>query len=402
MNKYEEAYRLCLKKIEIHMEEFPKKEISEYGANTTGDFYKDSHVSSFFKQNNWLASCITGLAPLAYRTEKDPRYLKWANQFKEDYRKKVFDTPLETMHDIGFLYFPYSIAMYQITGDEDHKKSAIKAADELLKRFDINGRYIDAWARMDWRVQGHNREFGRMIVDCMMNVIILLWAWKMTGHEMYKSVAVAHIESTKKYLLRPDDSVIHSCIFDVETGKMLGESNTCGYADGSHWARGTSWAVYGFALAAKYLNNDEYYDISMRLAKKFISCLDEGQYTPIWDFRLPKDKPAIYCGKQPNDNTTWDITKYENRKFAVDASSVGIISGGMMELMDYGKHHDFDDYVDGGLAEVIDKYLNRDENLPAFIGYQNGSMTYTTYGDYFFLEALQRRIFNTPNCWSTF
>ncbi len=40
---------------------------------------------------------------------------------------------------------------------------------------------------------------------------------------------------------------------------------------------------------------EEYLETSINLAKKFIElCEDDG--IPVWDFRLPEDKPAMYCG----------------------------------------------------------------------------------------------------------
>ena len=396
MDELKNAYNICLKKIDVHMEKFPKAEpFGEYGEAFSGDYYTECSPRDFYIISDWMTSFVTGLAPLAFRTERDPKYLIWANQFRHHYHSKVFNHPLDTMHDIGFLYFPYSIAMYQLTGDEEHKKDALKAADELLKRFDIKGGYIDAWSRID-----HEMKEGRAIVDCMMNVNILLWAWKQTGHYMYRDVAVAHIETTKKYFVRGDWSVAHSFLFDRKTGKMLCEANNCGYENGSHWARGTAWAVYGFALAAKYLDSAEYYETAMNIARKYLQEIG-GDLIPIWDFRLPKDKPAMFSGRE-NKNITWDVTNPENRKYAVDTSAAAIISAGMMELMKFGAHNEFDSYVNGALCELCKNYINEDLSVAGMLKYQNGRNAITTYGDYFFFETLQMKLYNMPTCWDTF
>ncbi|MBQ4515837.1 MAG: hypothetical protein II978_03500, partial [Clostridia bacterium] len=171
-----EAYSLCIKKFEQHKKNFTLLGSYE-GPVLNGEYYKEGIFRDFYDKDQWMASFITGFAPLYYRTEKDNNYLIWANQFADEYKEKVFDHPLDTMHDLGFLYQPYSVAMYQLTGDINHKISAIKAADELLKRFNIAGRYIDAWRRMD-----DDESTGRAIVDSMMNIPLLFWAWKETGH----------------------------------------------------------------------------------------------------------------------------------------------------------------------------------------------------------------------------
>ena len=167
MMELKKAYEICIKKFEQHIEHY-KTLGSHEGFILNGEYYKEGDFRDFYDFEQWAASFTTGLAPLYYRTEKDNKYLIWANQFADEYRKKVFDCSMDTMHDLGFLYQPYSIAMYQLTGDEGHKKTALKAADELLKRFNINGRYLDAWRRMD-----DDESPGRAIVDSMMNIHLL-------------------------------------------------------------------------------------------------------------------------------------------------------------------------------------------------------------------------------------
>lgn len=53
---------------------------------------------------NWTQSFFTGLTYWAYVATKNDKYLKWMYSFYKQYHDKVFETPLETMHDLGFLY----------------------------------------------------------------------------------------------------------------------------------------------------------------------------------------------------------------------------------------------------------------------------------------------------------
>ena len=91
---------------------------------------------------NWTQSFFTGMALWAYEDTKDKEFLDWAMQFKEEYADKVSNTPLETMHDVGFLYSPYAVMLYSMTGDEAYKEMAVKAADALAMRFEPKGKYI--------------------------------------------------------------------------------------------------------------------------------------------------------------------------------------------------------------------------------------------------------------------
>lgn len=388
----QEAYFICIKKFQQHQRNFIKLGSYE-GYVLNGEYYKEGTFRDFYDMEQWMASFITGLAPLYYRTEKDNKYLIWANQFAEEYRKKVFDYPMDTMHDLGFLYQPYSVAMYQLTGDETHKKAAIKAADELLKRFNIEGRYIDAWRRMD-----DDESSGRAIVDSMMNIHLLFWAWKETGHTVYRDIAKAHADTIEKYFIRDDYSIAHSFIFDAKTGKLIEESNTCGFGNGSHWARGTAWAAYGFALMAKTLDNKKYYELSKKIVKKYIEEIGNEQYIPIWDFRLPADKPAH---KYYNTVVDWDETDPQNKEFAVDTSAAAIMVCAIFELDEYISCLELKTFAEKTLHTLCDeKYMYFDTNIPGILKRQNGRMNTGTYGDYYFAEALQRALNpHVKTCW---
>ncbi len=52
-------------------------------------------------------------------------------------------------HDMGFLYSPSCVAAYKLTGSEDGKEAAIKAADRLLTRYHPVGEFLQAWGPMD-------------------------------------------------------------------------------------------------------------------------------------------------------------------------------------------------------------------------------------------------------------
>ena len=356
-----------------------------------GDYYTECSTQDFFSMYNWMTSFTTGMAPLFYMSTKDNKYLKWANKYAQSYTDKVFKYSMDTMHDIGFLYSPYSVAMYKLTGDSQHRIAAIKAADELLKRFDINGKYIDAWQRMD-----NIQETGRAIIDCMMNIQLLFWAWKETGHMIYHDVAKAHADTTIKYFVREDYSVCHSFEFERKTGKMIYENNGCGYENGSHWARGTAWMVYGLAGVAKYLDDRTYYDIAEKIALKYIESCGE-KCVPVWDFRLPEDKPALECGHY--DNPEWDGSDIRNCGNNVDASAASIFASGLLELNKYIHNDTLERFALDTVTELCENYLNKDMTVAGVIHHQNGQMLYTTIGDYFFTEALHKILFDIDACW---
>lgn len=387
----ESVYKLCLKKAEKHMKCLDPEDLYEYMECTDGHYEKGKPGLKLGEKDNWLTSFVTGMAPLFYRTERKAEYLVWANRCKKAYHDKVFLTPLESMHDIGFLYIPYSLAMYQLTGDPDHREDALKAADELLKRFDIKGQYIDAWGRMD-----DDERTGRAIIDCMMNIQLLFWAWKETGHTMYRDVGKAHMDTTIRYFVREDHTVCHSFLFDRNTGGMICEDNTCGYANGSYWSRGTAWMVYGLAMAARYLEDSCYHELAVKLTDKYLEQLS-GSNVPIWDFRLPQDQPAA-----TNHFTyvpLWDEADPANCSCNVDTSAAAIIACAMMELDKFEGAGRYQKIVESTLRELGERYVNPDPETLGILTHQNGRMHYAVYGDYFFVQALQLFLYGTETCW---
>ena len=146
---------------------------------------------------------------------------------------------------------------YRLTGDARMKALSVRAAEVLAHRFVTSGGYIRAWGRMDDSIPAYiddqlrkdnffANSRGLAIIDCMMNIPLLFWAGQETQDPFFTQVAVAHADTTLRHFIRPDGSVCHAWRFDPDTGESVGEFNDCGYSVGSHWARGTAWAVYGF------------------------------------------------------------------------------------------------------------------------------------------------------------
>jgi len=382
--KYEKLVRQLSEKIKKNCREIGGN-LREFSATTDGNYNFSSKefipISHIF---SWIESFFTGMAYWSYRFDKDDEILKWLYSYYEQYRSKVFDTPLETMHDLGFLYSPYAVAMYKLTGDPKMKELGIKAADELAKRFNPKGGYIRAWGRIDDQVPDYVSEDlrdnvffaagkGRAIIDCMMNIPLLFWASEETGIPYYKRIASCYADTVMKYIVRDDNSVCHAYIFDPETGEALREAYSCGYGIGSHWARGTAWAVYGFAIAYAYTKDKKYLDVSVSLLEKFIDeCGDE---LPVWDFRIP-----------------------ESAEQAVDTSAVAIVLCAINEISKHTQNQKILNF-ETKFAEKILDYIDLDMDKNGILKECNGKHTYTSFGDYFITEYFATKVLNAERIW---
>jgi unsaturated chondroitin disaccharide hydrolase len=245
------------------------------------------HPEGFNELGNWTSSFLTGMALIAWRETEDEFFLQQLQRLAPAYRDKAFNAEFHSHHDMGFLYSLYSVALYKLTGDKQHREVGLAAAEALARRFNSKGNFIRAWGRLG------TDEFANMaIIDCMMNLPLLFWAAQESGDEKFRDLAVHSADTTLKCFIRADDSVYHAFRFDLKTGQPVGGDNYCGRDVETHWARGTGWAIYGFAIAHRYTGDKKYLDASLRLARKFNRELD-GDPLPVWDFKLPAGEPPL-------------------------------------------------------------------------------------------------------------
>jgi len=180
-------------------------------------------------------------------------------------------------HDVGFMWLISSGANFRMTGNDLSRKRTQIAANLLAGRFNPAG-FIRAW---------NTDRTGWAIVDCMMNLNLLYWASDYTGDPRFRKIAMIHADTSMKHFVREDGSCNHIVIFDPETGAVLDAPAGQGYAPGSSWSRGQSWALYGFTLSFLHTGKQEYLDTARKVARYFISQIQDD-WVPRCDFRQPE------------------------------------------------------------------------------------------------------------------
>jgi unsaturated chondroitin disaccharide hydrolase len=374
-----DAFNQGASKIQAHIDELADSP-GCWGVDKDGMYWRDTEP--FYSIANWTSSFPVGLALLVWSRNQTDDLLEQVLRLEPSYRRKITEYGADTMHDLGFLYSLYSVALYKLTGEKTHRDTGLLAAERLAARSFSPGGYIQAWGRMD-EVNPHFA--GLAIIDCMMNLPLLYWAAEESADRHFYNVALAHAEVTRRHFVRPDGSVCHAFRFDPASGRPVRPDNVCGYNVDSHWARGAAWAIYGFALSFSYTREAAHLETALLLADKFISQLDD-EVVPLWDFRLPS-------GAEP----------------LRDSSAAAIVACGLGELL---RH--VPDRVDLRLARKAlinrlcsEDYLNRDDSHPGLLrnGQVNGKApgsavnVYTSWGDYFFMEALARDLGFETSFW---
>ena len=266
----------------------------------TDHFKSSNSENGFYWQTEnveWTTGFWTGQIWLAYEAAEDKEAFRKAAEVQVDsFLERIINRVDVNHHDMGFLYSLSCVSAWKLTRNGNARKAALLAADNLISRFQEKGQFIQAWGD-----PGDPKEY-RLIIDCLLNLPLLYWATEETGDEKYRDIAERHLNTALDYCLRPDDSTYHTYFFDPETGEPVRGVTHQGNRDGSAWARGQAWAVYGSALAYRHVKSQKAFSVFHRSLQYFLSHLP-ADVVPYWDFDFdnPSDEPrdssalAIVC-----------------------------------------------------------------------------------------------------------
>ena len=358
----------AVKQVRCNLEEFTDKFQNAFSEN---GFYKP------IENNYWTTGLWTGEIWLAYEWSHDEAFRKAADVQVESFLKRINDKYEVDHHDMGVLYSLSCVAAYKLTESKKGREAAIKAADQLITRYHPVGEFIQAWGPMN------EPENYRLIIDCLLNLPLLYWATEETGEKKYREIAEKHIHTAIANVIREDYSTWHTFYFDMKTGAPDHGATCQGYRDGSAWARGQAWGIYGCALAYRYTGEKKYIENFKHVTQYFLEHLPED-LIPYWDLEFTDgdDQPR-------------------------DSSSASIAACGMLEMAKYMEEEDALYYTDIAkklMKSVYDNYRVTDSKI------SNGLVLHSTYsnhspyntcnhegvdecnswGDYFYMEALTR------------
>lgn len=314
----------------------------------------------------WTNGFWGGILWQLYHATQDEMYKEIAVE-NEEKLDKNFTEPMGMDHDSGFKWLPTAVADYKLTQNEQSWKRGMTAANDLAGRFNPKGGYIRAWNEWSRPYDGSNA--GIAIIDCMMNLPLLYWAYDQIKDPRYLHIAKEHAATVMKHFVRENGSVIHIGEFDAVTGKFIRSRGGQGYMEGSSWTRGQAWALYGFTLSYLHTKEPVYLEYAEKIAGYFIANIPKNGLIPV-DFIQP-------------ENCTWE-----------DSTAAAIASCGLLEL--YGAT-DKERYVDAALRMLRALYEKRCEwsretdNIvkKCTAAYHDKEHEFSIiYGDYYFIEAI--------------
>lgn len=319
----------------------------------------------------WTVGFYPGILWQMYESSKDAYWM-------EEALKRTL--PLEAYkfnrehHDIGFMMYCSYGQAYRLTGKKEYREVLIESAKSLISRYNPAVGTIKSWSN-DLHPQWKQHI---TIIDNMLNLELLFWASKETGDPVYRAIAIKHAETTMKNHFRDDFSSYHVVEYDESTGAVRNKNTSQGYADESVWARGQSWAMYGYTMVYRETGDIKFLDFAKKVTERYILGLPKD-YIPYWDFNVSgmKGEPR-------------------------DASAAAIAASGLVELSTLVKTSElatrYRSAADGILNSLASPAYSAKGVNDAFLLHCTGAKPQGNeidvaliYADYYYLEAILRR-----------
>ena len=232
---------------------------------------KTDWTAGFFPGTLWYLYTYTGEDTWKTRAEK-------ATALMEGEQNNAFD------HDIGFKMYSCFGNGYLLTGNKAYRHIIFRSAKTLTSRYSYKTGLIMSWepdVKRDWLFP--------VIIDNMINLELLMEAYKMSGDTTLRHIAVSHADKTMKYHYRKNMSCPHVVDYEPETGAMRKYDWNNGSDDtaNSTWSRGQSWGLYGFTMMYRETGDRKYLQHAEKIADFLLSHPNMPEdMIPYWDYSV--------------------------------------------------------------------------------------------------------------------
>ena len=322
------------------------------------------------RYDHWVSGFFPGLLWMLYENNGDEQFRRFAELYTDrvEPAKKLTNT-----HDLGFMLYCSFGQGYRLTANRHYLDVISEGTQSLLTRWNPKLGVIRSW------------DFGKqwqypVIIDNMMNLEMLCFMTHQTSDRRYMKVAETHAQTTIRNHFRGDYSTFHVVSYDTISGRPHAKNTAQGYADGSAWARGQAWGLYGYTMMYRETHNRRYLKQARRIASFLLNHPRlPADGVPYWDY----DAPDIPNAKR-------------------DASAAAIMASALIELSQLDKSKMAAKWM--ALAQKQLRTLSSPEYL-AEEGEQGGFVLKhsvghmpekrevdvpLTYADYYYVEALMR------------
>jgi unsaturated chondroitin disaccharide hydrolase len=376
--KVHKAFKAAAKQTGVMLNEIPKAKMARSGATSGGAVggasadllsprTSDSFTLKLVSSKDWTSGFFPGELWYLYEYTNNNKWKTEAEKFTAGMEREKTNGGT---HDMGFKINSSFGNGYRLTGDPHYREVIIQSAKTLATRFNSKVGSIRSWDH-------HKEQWAYpVIIDNMMNLELLFEAAKLSGDRSLYNIAVSHANTTMKNHYRPDYSSYHVVDYDTATGHVRQKQTAQGYADGSAWARGQAWGLYGFTMCYRETKDNAYLNRAEHIAEFILHHPNlPADLVPYWDFNAPNI---------PNEPR--------------DASAAAIMGSALYELSTYSNKAAYRKTADKIMKSLIDHYRAKTgEDKGFLLLHSTGAKPAKSevdvpiiYADYYYLEALLR------------
>jgi unsaturated chondroitin disaccharide hydrolase len=213
------------------------------------------------REGVWTSGFWAGLlwqeAALSGRSEDVAAATAWTLRLAPHLDRKT--------HDIGFVFASSAVLGWEIGRVAACRDLGLAAADRLAAMFNATAGVIAVGSQAEIAAG-----LDDVTIDCMVNLPLLWWAWKVTGEERFLRTATSHANRTAEWHIKADGRIIQSTHFDQRTGQMTHQETHQGSGTDGCWTRGQAWGIYGFAAAFQATGEERFLEVADRAATYFL------------------------------------------------------------------------------------------------------------------------------------
>ena len=319
---------------------------------------------------DWTSGFFPGELWYMYDYYKTPEWKNLAGEYTALLEREKTNGKT---HDMGFKMYCSFGNGYRLTKDENYKKILLESAYTLASRYKPKAKIIRSW--------DHNADKWQcpVIIDNMMNLELLFWAFEESKDSTFYNIAVNHAYTTMKNHFRDDYGAYHVVDYDTISGQVIKKNTHQGYADESTWARGEAWALYGYTMCYRKTKNDDFFNQALKIAHFIFTNKNlPDDLIPYWDYNAPgiPNEPRDVSAATCTASALYELSMYDK------------VNGAQLKK-----------WADTILENITKNYRAKPEQARGFLLlHSTGSKPSNSevdvplvYADYYFLEALLRK-----------
>jgi rhamnogalacturonyl hydrolase YesR len=328
----------------------------------------------YISPREWTSGFFPGSMWYLYELTGDE---KWKN-LGTKYTEAIEEVKnLTSHHDVGFMIGCSFGNGLRLTGNEAYKDVIIQAARSLSTRFRPVAGVIQSW-NVSGNWQAERGWECPVIIDNMMNLELLFAATRLSGDSSFYAIAISHADKTIEHNFREDYTTWHVIDYSLEDGSTRNKHTAQGFSHESTWARGQSWAIYGYVVCYRETGDPKYLEQAQKAFEAVAKHPNMPEdKIPYWDYDAP-DIPHAYR----------------------DASSAAIMASALYEMSTYVNSNFYKGWADDIMERLAGPAYRAElgENGNFLLKHSVGSIPHgqeidvpLNYADYYFLEALKRK-----------